>query len=119
VAARLDDVLNLVPARLAGLFLVAAASLVPSGDASGAWRAMRRDAGKHRSPNAGWPEAAMAGALGLALGGPRRYAETTVDDPWIGDGRTRATGQDIEAALSVYVAACLINALVVAFLAVL
>ncbi len=117
VAARLDDLLNLVPARLAGLFLVAAAGVVPSGDSSGAWRAMRRDAGKHRSPNAGWPEAAMAGALGLALGGPRRYGETTVDDPWIGDGRTRATGQDIEAALSIYVAACLINALVVAVLA--
>ncbi len=116
VAARLDDVLNLVPARLAGLFLVAAAKLLPTSDGSGAWRSMRRDAGKHRSPNAGWPEAAMAGALGLALAGPRRYADAVVDDPWIGGGRTRATDRDIERALTVYVAACGINALVVAIL---
>ncbi len=118
VAAKLDDVLNLVPARLAGLFLVAAAMVLPSADAPEAWRTMRRDAGKHRSPNAGWPEAAMAGALGLALAGPRRYADTAVDDPWIGDGRTEVTNLDIDRALSVYVAGCLINALVVAILAV-
>ena len=50
---------------------------------------MLRDGRKHRSPNAGWPEAAMAGALGLALAGPRRYAEGVVADPWLGEG-TRA-----------------------------
>ncbi len=116
-AARLDDVLNFVPARLAGVFLVIAAKLLPISDGSDAWRVLRRDAGKHRSPNAGWPEAAMAGALGLALAGPRRNADTKLDDPWIGGGRTRATERDIDRALSVYVAACLINALVVAFLA--
>jgi len=119
VAARLDDVLNLVPARLAGLYLVAGAMLLPSADGTEAWRAMRRDAGKHRSPNAGWPEATMAGALGLALAGPRRYAETVVDDPWIGSGRTRATDRDIDRALTVYVSACLVNALVVTILVVL
>ena len=50
---------------------------------------------KHRSPNAGWPEAAMAGALGLALAGPRRYAARVINDPWLGDGRARATVADI------------------------
>lgn len=116
VSARLDDALNLIPARLAGLFLVAAAMLLPSGNGADAWRAMRRDAGKHRSLNAGWPEAAMAGALGLALAGPRRYGDSVVDDPWIGDGRTRATERDVDRALSVYVTACLLNMLVVAIL---
>jgi len=116
VAARLDDALNYLPARLSGLYLVVAARTLPLADGADAWRAMRRDAGKHRSPNAGWPEAAMAGALGLAVAGPRRYAGTVVDDPWIGSGRTRATARDIDRALAVYMAACLLNALVVAIL---
>ena len=60
---------------------------------------MLRDARKHRSPNAGWPEAAMAGALGLALAGPRHYADGDVDDPWLGDGTARATPADIVRAL--------------------
>jgi adenosylcobinamide-phosphate synthase len=71
-AARLDDVLNLAPARLSGLFLAAAAVLVPQAQGGSALRIMLRDAGKHRSPNAGWPEAALAGALDLALAGRRR-----------------------------------------------
>ena len=70
-AARLDDLVNLIPARLAGLIVCLAAAFQPGADAKGAWRAMRRDAQKHRSPNAGWPEAAFAGALGLAIAGPR------------------------------------------------
>jgi adenosylcobinamide-phosphate synthase len=61
-----------------------------------------RDAGKHRSPNAGWPEAAMAGALGLSLAGPRAYGGVTVDDVFMGDGRRDATAQDIRTALSLY-----------------
>ncbi len=117
VAARLDDALNFVPARLAALFLTCAASLLPSTSGSSAWWTMWRDGGDHRSPNAGWPEAAMAGALGLALAGPRRYADTMIDDAWVGNGRTRATERDIDRALSVYVAACAINILVVATLA--
>ena len=118
VAARLDDVLNLIPARLAGLFLVAAALFVPSARPARALRVMLRDAGKHRSPNAGWPEAAMAGALNLALAGPRAYAEGTVDDPWIGEGTGRATAHDMRRVLYLYVVACLINAMWVAALAV-
>ncbi len=117
VAARLDDALNFVPARLSALFLAGGAALLPSTRGSEAWWTLLRDSGDHRSPNAGWPEAAMAGALGLALAGPRRYADTTIDDPWIGNGRTRATDQDIDRALSVYVLACAINILVVATLA--
>jgi adenosylcobinamide-phosphate synthase len=105
-AARLDDLVNLVPARLAGALIAAAAALVPKAQAGPALRAMLRDAGKHRSPNAGWPEAAMAGALGLALAGPRRYADRVVADPWIGDGRARVTPADMQRALLVYVIAC-------------
>jgi adenosylcobinamide-phosphate synthase len=68
---------------------------------------MVRDAGKHRSPNAGWPEAAAAGALGLALVGPRRYGGVLVNGPWLGDGRARATTADIAQAMRLYLYACL------------
>jgi adenosylcobinamide-phosphate synthase len=109
-AARLDDLLNLVPARLAGALLALAAAALPRMSARGAWAAMLRDASKHRSPNAGWPEAAAAGALGLALGGPRRYGGTLAPDIWLGEGRARATASDIAAALRLYCAACLLQA---------
>jgi len=108
-AARLDDVLNLIPARLAGLFICLAALFTPTCKPWNALKIMIRDAGKHRSMNAGWPEAAMAGALGIALAGPRRYPEYVVDDPWVGDGSARATEGDIGRALYVYIVACLIN----------
>ncbi len=105
-AARFDDLLNLVPARLAGVLIAAAAFLAPQAEGSAALRIMLRDAGKHRSPNAGWPEAAMAGSLGLALAGPRRYDGHVVEDPWLGDGRARATPADMDRALLVYLLAC-------------
>jgi len=109
-SARFDDLLNLVPARLAGV-LIAAAALATRGARPGAaLRTMLRAAGKHRSPNAGWPEAAMAGALGLALAGPRRYGTEVVRDPWIGDGRAQAGEADIRAALRVMVTACAMGA---------
>ncbi|HEX4555231.1 MAG TPA: cobalamin biosynthesis protein, partial [Xanthobacteraceae bacterium] len=98
-AARLDDLVNLPAARLAALLIVAAA--LPD-RAAAAWRAVRRDAPRHRSPNAGYPEAAMAGALGLALGGPRRYGGVPVDDALMGDGRRAAAAADIRAALALY-----------------
>jgi adenosylcobinamide-phosphate synthase len=78
---------------------------------------MIEDAGKHRSPNAGWPEAAMAGALALSLSGPRRYPGLMVDDPWIGDGTARATARDVARALSLFVVACALNGGLVAALA--
>ena len=116
-AARLDDVLNLIPARLSGLILSIAAMVTPKGHPLRAFKTMWRDASKHNSPNAGWPEAATAGALGLALAGPRKYAQHTADAPWIGDGTARATANDIDRALYLYVAACLINALIVTVIA--
>jgi adenosylcobinamide-phosphate synthase len=69
---------------------------------------VRRDAKRHRSPNAGWPEAAMAGALGLKLAGPRVYGADRVDDHWMGDGREAATVEDIERALALYRKACVL-----------
>ena len=105
-AARLDDLVNLPASRLTALLLVVSAALDRSADAAGAWRALRRDAGKHRSPNAGWPEAAIAGALGLRLAGPRVYGETRIEDHWMGDGRADASAADIRRALTLYKRSC-------------
>ncbi|MBI3446895.1 MAG: cobalamin biosynthesis protein CobD, partial [Magnetospirillum sp.] len=109
-SARLDDVLNLVPARIAGLLLVLAAPFVPRGKPVAALVTMVRDAGHHRSPNSGWPEAAAAGALDLALGGPRKYPGLVVDEKWLGKGRARAELADIHRALHLYTVACLMQA---------
>lgn len=105
-SARLDDLVNLPASRLTALLLVASAALDRSADAGSAWRAVKRDAGKHGSPNAGWPEAAMAGALGLRLAGPRVYGETRVEDHWMGDGRAAANAADIRLALGLYKRSC-------------
>jgi adenosylcobinamide-phosphate synthase len=118
-SARFDDLLNLIPARLAGLLIVVASAFVSRGRPDRALKIMWRDARKHRSPNAGWPEAAMAGALDLALAGPRRYGELVVDDPWLGDGRARAIPADLRRALMVFIVACLIQVLILATLALL
>lgn len=116
-AARLDDLLNLVPARIAGALIAVAALFAPTANPARALKTMVGDARKHSSPNAGWPEGAMAGALGLALAGPRRYGEVVADDPWIGDGRARATYQDINRSLYLFAVACLVHAGVIAVLA--
>jgi adenosylcobinamide-phosphate synthase len=108
-AARLDDLLNLVPAPISGLLLVTAAVFIKNGRPDRALVIMLRDGRKHHSPNAGWPESAMAGALGLALAGPRRYPEGLVADPWLGDGSARAATTDIIRALRLYRFACLIE----------
>ena len=100
-AARLDDLVNLPASRLTGFLFALAAWLVPNGSLDNAFRAMRRDAYRHRSPNAGWPESAMAGALGLKLNGPKTYGATHVDDAYMGDGRREATADDIFRALRV------------------
>jgi adenosylcobinamide-phosphate synthase len=105
-AARLDDLVNLPASRLAALLLVLAALFAPGARAGAAARTAWRDAGRHRSPNAGWPEAAMAGALGLRLAGPRVYGGERVDDAWMGDGRAEAESADIRAALGLYRLAC-------------
>jgi len=101
-AAQLDDLVNLPASRLAALLIIAAASLTSGASAKGAWQAMRRDASRHASPNAGYPEAAMAGALGLALSGPRSYDGARVDGAWMGDGRREANAADMRAALELY-----------------
>ncbi len=94
-AARLDDLMNLIPARLAG----AAICLVGGG--RNAFRVMLRDAGLHKSPNAGWPEAATAASLGIALAGPRVYGGVLTDDPYVNpEGRRAANPADIEDAVA-------------------
>lgn len=105
-AARLDDVVNLLASRLAAVWLVLAAALHPGASAVGASQVVWRDARKHRSPNAGWPEAAMAGALGLSLAGPRTYGITRVEDAWMGNGRPEPTLGDLRRALTLYRIAC-------------
>jgi len=100
-AARCDDLFNLIPARLAAA-LIAAAARATGGDAREAVRTALRDAGQHASPNAGWPEAAMAGALGLALGGPRAYHGVELDGATLGHGRRDAGPADILRALTIY-----------------
>lgn len=102
-SARTDDLLNLVPARLAGALIALAGG--------GGSRVMRRDASKHASPNAGWPEAAMAGALGVRLGGDARYDGVTTARPTFGDG-PRPGVADLERGLKLYRRACLLLGLI-------
>jgi len=109
VAARADDILNFLPARLAALLLVAAAAAA-GGDLRGAWRILRRDAAKASSPNAGWPEAAMAGALGVRLGGPVTYSGHRLDKPFIGDPHTPLSGEKYHQAIRLLYAASLLMA---------
>jgi adenosylcobinamide-phosphate synthase len=116
-AARLDDLVNLPASRLAALWLILAAALNPAASARDAARAAWRDAAAHRSPNAGWPEAAIAGALGLKLAGPRVYGETLVDDAFMGQGRREADVADIRRALRLYRAACVTEAAALAIVA--
>jgi adenosylcobinamide-phosphate synthase len=101
-AARLDDLVNIPAARLSALLLIAAAALSGHESAGDAWCAVRRDAARHRSPNAGYPEAAIAGALGLSLAGPRVYSGVQVEDALMGDGRRDAGASDIRNALALY-----------------
>ena len=114
-AARLDDLVNLPASRLAALLLVAAAALRRGASSVEAWRTVWFDAPRHRSPNAGYPEAAMAGALGLSLAGPRVYDGVRVEDATMGGGRRDANATDIRRALALYRAA---DAILIALLAV-
>jgi adenosylcobinamide-phosphate synthase len=101
-SARLDDVLNWIPARLTALLVAGAAFLVRRADPEHAWSMALRDARKHDSPNAGWPEAAFAGALGFRLGGLRTYEGEVHDLPAFGDGRAELGAGDILRALELY-----------------
>jgi adenosylcobinamide-phosphate synthase len=116
-AAKLDDGVNFIPARLAALWLCLSAGRI--GAVARAFPIAMRDSHGHPSPNAGWPEAAMAGAIDVRLGGPRIYAERKVEDRWIGDGKSELAPADIWHALRIYRRACLLNFAVLAALAVL
>ncbi len=116
-AARLDDLVNLPASRLSALWIAVAAGLLPNASGRDALKAVIRDASRHKSPNAGWPEAAMAGALGLKLAGPRIYGGVSVPDHWMGLGRAEADAADIRQALRIYRLACLVQAGVIAVLA--
>jgi adenosylcobinamide-phosphate synthase len=113
-AARLDDLVNLPASRLSALFIIAASVVMPGADARAALHAVTRDARRHRSPNAGWPEAAMAGGLGVRLAGPRSYGGTMVQDHWMGDGRDVTGAADVRRALAVYKTGCVMQSLAVA-----
>ena len=117
-SARLDDALNFLPARLAGLLIVGAAILTPGARAGDSYRAMMRDARLHRSPNAGWQEAPLAGALGVALAGPRHYDGEIVEDHWMNrEGRREASQTDLRRGLNLYLVACFLQAALVTILA--
>ncbi len=111
-AARVDDFANWPAARIAG-FSVVITSLLLHGATSArrAWAVMVRDASKHRSPNAGWPEGAFSGSLGVALAGPRTYDGQLVDGHWVGgEGKRNSNAEDIRSALKLYVASCCVVA---------
>ena len=107
-AAKLDDLVNLPASRLTGLLFAAAAWFKSKSRAQAALTSMWRDANKHQSPNAGWPEAAMAGALDLKFGGPREYDGETVELAYMGEGRSQLTAADIDKGLELYDRALLI-----------
>lgn len=111
-AARIDDVANFIPARLTGFLFVL---LAPK--RSEALSCMTRDARRHRSPNAGWPEAAMAGALGVRLSGPRIYHGSATDEPWLNEGARDPLAADVVGGLTIYRRAMLLLAGVLAILA--
>lgn len=111
-AARIDDVANFIPARLTGFLFVL---LTPR--RSEALSCMMRDARRHRSPNAGWPEAAMAGALGVRLSGPRIYHGSATDEPWLNEGAHDPLAADINEGLTVYRRAMALLAGILAILA--
>lgn len=103
VAARLDDIVNFIPARLTGLLIAIAAFLHPKMNGRAAVLGLIKDARHHKSINAGWQEAAIAAAIGISLAGPRRYGDQMVDDVWMnGEGRKNATAKDISSALQLY-----------------
>jgi adenosylcobinamide-phosphate synthase len=117
-AARLDDLVNLPASRLTGFLFAGAARVNGEAAMKSAWAALWRDASKHQSPNAGWPEASMAGALGLQFGGPRSYHGEVINLPTMGDGRPPRNQKDIEAGLSLFRNAMALLAVIGAILAI-
>ncbi len=116
-AAKIDDAANWPAARIAGALIVAAAAFGRGVFPLRGWRVMKRDADKHASPNAGWPEAAMAGALHVRLGGPRAYGGNVVEGAWLGDADEPVDRATIRRALKLYRRACVLQFLALAFIA--
>ena len=111
--ARLDDLVNYIPSRLSGLLISACAPIV-HGRIRSAISTMFKDASKHNSPNAGWPEASMAGILGIALAGPRIYPTHQEDGDWINAiGRKEVDSNDVKNALKILLAVCLLQLLII------
>ena len=113
-AARLDDLVNLIPARLSGLLIVAV-----SGRMRSAFGVMMTYGAQHRSPNAGWPEAALAGALNVRLSGPRVYDGEVTQEPWVNGKAPDPVPQDVGFGLEVYLKAMALMAAGLAVLVVL
>ena len=111
-SARVDDLVNLLPARLTGVIFA-----LVSGRVRASLRCMARDARHHRSPNAGWPEAAMAGGLGVRLSGPRAYGATLSPEPWVNADAPDPTPRDLRRGLGIYARAMGAMALVLVVLA--
>ena len=110
VASRLDAALSLLPAQVAGAVLSAAASFVLAASPVKAFRVWLRHLGEHPALDAGRGQAAVAGALGLTLAGPRRSDAAAAGADWVGQGRIRATAQDVGRAVLLVLVACVITA---------
>ena len=115
-SARLDDAANFIPARLTALLIFLTALIIPSTKGFKSLRSCLTYANRHRSTNAGWPEAAMAGALDIRIAGPRVYNGIVVNDPWMGDGNPNLRTNDINRALKLYFSSNIINALILVLL---
>ena len=111
-AARLNDIFQFVPARIAGLLIVIASIFVPTAKPGSAFKIMMRDAG--HSFVTGWPLSAMAGALSLAFRGTHKLACEPAFVTWVGDGNAKITDRDISLGLYLYSVSCLVNLAVVA-----
>ena len=115
-SAKLDDVANFIPARLTALLIFLTALIIPSTKGFKSLRSCLTYANRHRSTNAGWPEAAMAGALDIRIAGPRVYNGIVINDPWMGDGNPNLRTNDINRALKLYFSSNIINALILVLL---
>jgi adenosylcobinamide-phosphate synthase len=122
-SAKLDDVVNFLPARLSVGLIALSVAITSLAGQKGAfawpdWTTIRKDAPTHASPNAGWPEASYASALGVALGGPRTYPSGTVEAPYINDaGRKHLGASDVRKGLALFRATCAATLLVVVLVA--
>ncbi|AHB49121.1 cobalamin biosynthesis protein CobD [Hyphomicrobium nitrativorans NL23] len=116
-AVRLDEAVNMPSARLSALWLAAAARIMPGADWRSALMSAVRDGPRHRERNAGWPEAAMAGALGLTLAGPTDVGGRRIDNSWMGSGRRALTAADIHRALRLYRIAYVVQAAAIGLIA--